>query len=258
MSKFGDEELITLFQDSFHFVSRKTFWPKLRVATRADRLSQGEFRITEDGGVGFRSLPLPDDQEAHAATFFRKFISGDRSEPYLAEVLGAAERLGVVGEHLDEARDQFAQLIDAKWKFRVEDGKAVGMYLDDGTPVVWGPDKNVRLAECRVVGLSLQDFTQVTFNEGMLHAFVPGRNEEVRAVVRTVSEPLRQALSNVALAGTIYATIILHDVLGKRRLWRCTPDVCPEKKILDAFAAQYAHRCSTQEIPTDSFGLPRD
>lgn len=196
-----------------------------------------EFRVNGDGGVDFRSLPLPDDQEAHAATFFRKFISGDSKEPYLAEVLSAAERLGFAGGHLEEAADQFAQLIAPKWRFRVKDGRAVGMYLDDGTAVGWGPGERLRLADCEEVSLSLQDFTQVTFNEGMFHAFVPGKNEKVRAVVRSVSDPLRQAMSNVALAGTIYVAVILHDAFRKRQAWRCAPNSCAEARILDALAA---------------------
>ncbi|GAB3261340.1 hypothetical protein [Arthrobacter pigmenti] len=217
--KFSDEDVISLFQDSFHVVSKKAFWSQLRAAVRVDKFQQAEFKVEEHGEVGFRGRPLADDQEANAATFFRKYISG--SEPvYLADVLAAGKMLGTT-DQLDEASAIFEQLIDKKWRFRVKDGKAVGLFLSDGTPVVWGQDKSLRLRECEEVGLSLQDFMEVTFNEEMFHAFVTNRNEEVRAVVRTVGEPLRKYLSNVGLAGTLYAAIILHAEFGKRSAWLC-------------------------------------
>lgn len=256
VKKISGEELIHLFQDSFHQVSQKTFWPQLRGTLRVDKFKNAEVRVDDRGAVVFRARPLGDDQEVHAATFFRKYISG--GDPvYLADVLAAGKMLGVTDGHLDEAQGIFDQLTDKKWKFRVKDGKAIGMFLADGTPVIWGPDKSLRLSECEEVCLSLQDFTEVTFNEEMFHAFVPGRNEEVRAVVRTVSEPFRKYMSNLALAGTLYAAIILHDEFGKRREWLCD-ESCQERKILDAFSSKQSELGLVPRTgPTDSFGLLR-
>lgn len=254
--KISGEDLIHLFQDSFHRVSQKTFWPQLRGTLRVDKFKNAEIMVDDRGAVAFRARPLGDDQEVHAATFFRKYISGG-DEVYLAAVLEAGTMLGITDGHLDEAQRIFDQLTDKKWKFRVKDGKAVGMFLTDGTPVGWGPDKCVRLSECEEFRLSLQNFTEVTFNEEMFHPFVPGRREEVRAVVRTVSEPLRKYMSNLALAGTLYAAIILHDEFGKRREWLCG-ESCQERKILEAFSSKQSELGLAPETgPTDSFGLPR-
>lgn len=253
---FSDEDLIRIFLDSFHIVSQKTFWRQLRAATRIDKFWQAEFKIDKQEKVEFKAHPLSDDQEAHAATFFRKYISG--GDPvYLADVLAAGKRLGLAGEEIDEAVVIFEQLVDKKWRFRVKDGKAVGMLLVDGTPVTWDPEKNPFLRDCEEVGLSFQDFTEVTFNEEMFHAFVPRRNEKVRAVVRSVSEPFRKYLSNVGLAGTLYAAMLLHAEFGKRRAWFCE-ESCQEKQILDEFAYKRSKRgLSTEKDPTDSFGLRR-
>lgn len=256
MSKLDAEECITLFRNSFHVVSQKTFWPKLRGATRIDNFGNAELKVDVNGKVDFRSPPLGDDQEAHAATFFRKYISG--GDPvYLEKVLDAAESLGIETDHIGAANEIFQQLIAPKWKFRVKDGAAVGMFVE-GIPVGWGPDKNLRLADCEEVGLSFQDFTEVTFNEGMFHAFVPGRNETTRAIVRTVSAPLQKAMSNVALAGTLYASIVLHAEIGKRRAWLCTEESCQEMQILESFGPKETKIDPTKAVATDSFGLPRE
>ncbi len=255
-SKLDAEECITLFRDSFHVVSQKTFWPKLRGATRIDNFGNAELQVDENGKVGFRSSPLSDDQEAHAATFFRKYISG--GDPvYLEKVLEAAAILGIKTDPIVAANETFQQLIAPKWNFRVKDGVAVGMFIE-GIPVGWGPDKNLRLLDCEEVAVSFQDFTEVTFNEGMFHAFVPGRNESKRAMVRTVSAPLQKAMSNVALAGTLYASIVLHAEFAKRRAWLCTAESCQEMQILESFVPKKTTTDPTKAVEIDSFGLPRE
>lgn len=253
MPTISDEERILLFLESFHFLSKKSFWPKLRQNGRVDLLSTMQFTVDETGTVYFRALPLSDEQESLAAAYFRKYISGG-DQVYLGSVLEAVCNLGLTGSHIPEARSQFSQVTDRKWPFRVKDGNSVGAIIAN-VPIVWGSDKNLRLAECDEFYVSLKDVTEVTFNEGMLHAFAPGRNEEVRAVVRTISEPLRKAMSNIALAATVYITMILHgELMDARPEWSCDYDACPEKQILERFAA---HQGQRESVELNSFGVPR-
>src|SRR5690625_7279467 len=104
------------------------------------------------------------------------------------------------------------------------------MYID-GTPVSWEAALEVPLAQCSEEKLSLKDFTEVLFNEGLLHPFVPGRNEKVRSRVRTVTASFRCAMQHVALAGTIYSTLLLHNAFAKLGSAQC-PTHCKEQRIL--------------------------
>ncbi|MGP5015721.1 hypothetical protein ACTXJX_18170 [Glutamicibacter ardleyensis] len=230
--------LVKSFQHSFHELSQKDFWPSLRKDTQYNRLSQLTFNLDKLGNVGLETVPLSDVNESLAAAYARKFISGGDTV-YLKNILEACEGLLIRGAEFDEARSIFEQLIEPKWRFRVHEGKAIGMFLDENTPVWWGPGENLRLEECAEVLVSLKDITEVTFNEGMLHAFEPKRNEELRAVIRTVYPPLRKAMSNVALAGTIYVVIVIHQQIAKRPESPCSANFCMEKRILDAFAAPH-------------------
>lgn len=230
------EKLITTFQDSFHHLSQLDFWPELRKAAQFSRLSPVTFKLDQLGGVGLETVPLSDAHASLAATYARKFISGGDTV-YLKNVLEACELVSMTGVELDEANDIFDQLIEPKWGFRVMEGQAVGMFIHGTRPVVWGADEGLRLEACPEVKLSLQNITEVTFNEGMFHAYEPRKNEDRRAVVRTVFSPLRKAMSNVAIAGTLYVAIILHRQFAQRPGSQCSANFCMEKRILDSFAA---------------------
>lgn len=110
------------------------------------------FKVDKRGNVGFRARPLADDQEVHGPPFFVSTSQGDPVYP--ADVLAAGQSLGLVGKEIDEASLIFEQLVDKKWRFRVKDGKAVGMFLIDGTPVSWYPDRSLRLHHCEAMGLT--------------------------------------------------------------------------------------------------------
>lgn len=235
-----DIDLIEFFMDSFHHIVERDFWEKLRRTTNLDRWSDIQIRINEDGSVEIQNIRIADDIVDLAAARFRKFISGG-DEVYLGHVLAAAERLDDQSEWVMEARHIYDQLIDRKWTFRVHDERAVGMYIE-GTPVSWEPTLEVPLSQCPEEMLSLKDFTEVLFNEGLLHPFVPGRNEKVRSRARTVTASLRSAMQHVALAGTIYATLLLHNTFAKRGSTPCTTANCKEQRILQIYREQYEQR----------------
>lgn len=237
VKKIADIDLIELFMDSFHLIVERDFWERLRKTTKLERWSGMEIRVNEDRSVEIKDIPLADDIVDIAAARFRKFISGG-DEVYLGHVLDAADRLGYQSEWSSEARVIYDQLIARKWPFRVHRDRAVGMYLD-GTPITWEPNLEVPLYECSEESLSLKDFAEVLFNEGLLHPFVPGRNEKVRSKARTVTPSLRSAMQHVALAGTIYATLLLHNAFAEKGPTPCTPANCKERRILRTYREQY-------------------
>src|SRR5690625_2092462 len=247
VKKIADNDLIELFMDSFHHIVERNFWEKLRKTTNLNRWSDIQIRINEDGTVEIQNIPVADDIVDLAAARFRKFISGG-DEVYLGHVLAAAERLEDQSEWIMEARHIYNQLVDRKWPFRVHNDRAVGMYVD-GMPVSWEPTLDVPLSQCSEEMLSLKDFTEVLFNEGLLHPFVPGRNEQVRSRARTVTASFRSAMQHVALAGTIYATLLLHNAFEKRGSTPCTTANCKEQRILQIYREQYEQRQAENKNP---------
>jgi|SRR5690625_1878695 len=236
----SDADRIELFMDSFHQNAKRDFWERLRRSTNPRRWSDMQLRIHEDDSVELKNVPLSDDDVDLAVARFRKFLTV--SEPvFLGDVLDAADRLGCQSETVEEARHYYDQLIDQKWKFRVHNERSVGIYIE-GTPITWEQDLEIPLYECPEESLSLKDFAEVLFNEEVLHAFVPDRNEEVRSRVRTVTKSLRSSMQNVALAGTIYTTLLLHSAFAKHGSKPCTADNCKEQRILQAYREQYENQ----------------
>ncbi|MGP5287693.1 hypothetical protein [Glutamicibacter arilaitensis] len=224
---------LDLFMDSFHMICGKDFWRSLRGSTQINMHSDVQLTLDTDGVVRMPKAPLSDADESIAAAYFRKFISGGDAV-YLGKVLDAMSKLDIDTSHTREAKKTFDQLSEERWPLFVKDDVSIGTKIGIAF-VRWDPVGREDPASCEKLWVSNQDVSEVTFNEGMFHAFIPGRNERKRAAIRTMSNSLRKVLSNVALAGTVYASIAIHYELRSHTRWQCNPANCVEEEILRSF-----------------------
>ncbi|GEM_PF-4023562 len=202
--------MIRLFMESFHAQSEATTWPQLRELGRVDRYRDVELtEVFETNRMYVRASSMSPILVKAAAPVLRKFLDG-KNEPTIDVIVNSVETLKLPVD-LDEVKSLWGQLTDRRLEFVLgPNGESIGM--EYGSKIsFWGKDVEAPPRGQRDRGkVSLLDFVDVYWNERELHALQPGRNEETRAIVRTIPDGLQDVFRDMTISATLYAIIILH------------------------------------------------
>lgn len=246
-NKLTSVERVKQFLEAFHHTSNLDEWPRIRSHMRVDKIAQAQLRVNHATGVlQQRKSTLSYQDAMFTGSLFRKYISS--KEPvHLPDVIQAVREVGVKGETIDEAESQFNQTVEDRFEFVVDPdtGDSVGFIMDELkklglTPSVrWEASTDLAAPGWSRMFVSTRDATEVFFNEGALHAFVPKRNENTRRVIRSAPAVLQTFLAHTAIAATVYASALVHMALtdADDESWKCSGAFCQERRILEELRA---------------------
>lgn len=232
---YTDEQRLTKFQETFHTMASEDYWPDLRRHGRVDRVAEITFHVDHvTGQCQVQASTMTDAELAFAGPPTRKFTSAQ--EPvFIPNVLDSARALELDAAPFDEAQSQWKQVTERRFPFLISEGRSVGMKFAHlpGKTCWWEPTP---LGDCTGEDLALVEFAEVYYNEQLLHAFEQKRNEDRRAMARTVPKALARPLCKMAVAATLYSATLIHAGIAASPERQCPPD-CPEQAILRRLAA---------------------
>lgn len=240
--KYSDAQTIELFMDSFHKMSERDYWKRLRTfSSRLDDFGSFEVEVNQETGrVRSKVVPVEAIDVTLAASHVRQFMVN--SDPVrLDDVFRALDRIGLESSLISDAKDQWDQLHTDRLPFQTLDGDSVGVILADKY-VTWEKGGPARIAT-KKYPMSLIKFADTMFHEGLFHPFEPGIKsaevEQYRRVARTVPKVWSERFVNAALASTIFAVIMFHDQIGRLSTqWSCAEE-CWERRHMDLRWTEY-------------------
>lgn len=248
------EERVQKFLETFHHTSNLKDWRHIRWHMRVDKIAQAHFQVNGvTGMLQQKESPLSYRDALFTGSLFRKYLS--TTEPvYLPNVVKAVREVGVRGVTINEAESQFNQTVEDRFKFITDPdtGESVGLIMDElknhGLPptVRWEEATDLSDPRWAETLVSTSDATEVFFNEGAFHTFVPKRNEATRRVIRSAPSVFQTFLAHVAIAATVYSSSLIHMALNDSadQRWKCGGAFCQERRILDELRSKH------KNIPT--------
>lgn len=254
--KLTDEERLAVFMQSFHAMSQKRYWPQLRAQGRVDLIGKAEFKIDrESGTVTMRQSPLDPLAVDLAGAYMRKLLTGTDLVSF-GNLLNILKRTFGDDNYLKEARAIWRQTEERRFEFLATGNRITTMKLD--FPPEWAEGRGRDEGERREVALSIADFATPYFYTGFLHDYDPSRDNETRKLARSVPPVLLEYFVHLAVAASLYISVIAHHAISIRRPDLC-PDDCREAALMarnaspaaiarpeDAAVVQPGYACSKQ------------
>lgn len=219
--KLTDSEKLVIFMRSFHAMSQKSYWPQLRAQARVDLAGKTVIEVNHDTGrVRMKESPLDPLATDLAGAYMRKLITGTEMVTF-GNLLKILEREFGRDAHLNEARHVWRQAEDPQFNFLADGDRITSMKID--FPRSWTEGRPRDEGERREVKLSIADFAKPYFYTGFLHDYDEEADTPKRRLARSVPPVLREFLAQLAIAASLYISIIAHHIVSTN-----IPDLCPE------------------------------
>lgn len=210
--KKSPQELFKGFMLHAHMLMNKEYWLEQRVLGRVDLVGDIQLEIDSHDDppkVSISGYTLDERKMDEVSSYLRKFVFGNEITN-LGGLISALEKEYPAHPHLTELKNQWNQISERRLSVLVSNQRAVGIpSILDGEPLLWGTPTG----DTDTLKISLLDTLEVFWYEGRLHAFEPGKNEEIRSCIRTIEPNLLRQLQHMTLAATIYMLSIAHMIL---------------------------------------------
>lgn len=220
------QEVFAAFMQGVHLQMNKYYWLDQRELGRVDKIAQMEIEINSEFDpprVSFSDYTLDERELDAVAPYLRKFVFGNETTSF-KKLIPALEEEYPDHPHLPELKHQWNQISARVWSFFVSGGSTIGItHILTGDSLLWEKPQG----EIETFSISMLDTLEVYWYEGRLHAFEPGRNEEMRSYIRSIEPRLLQQFQHIPLAATIYMLSIAHLILTEN--WSGAENYCDDR-----------------------------
>lgn len=228
--KLTDEQKLDVFMRSFHAMSQKQYWPLIRAQGRVDLVGKAEMKLdTKSGQVFMHKSPLDPMATDLAGAYMRKLIAGTDLVSF-GNLLNILKRTFGASVHYDEARHIWTQAEERKLEFLADGDRITTMKFN--FPEDWTRGAPRDEGERREVRLSIADFATPYFYTGFLHDLDEGKDTPSRKLTRSVPKAYLERMAHLAIAASLYVSMIAHHIIGTGRPELC-PEDCQEASIME-------------------------